>query len=109
MLKFYVLPLSVPAGDQKDSYFAPERPVHIKRIIINERSGTSLENVFVDMDIQGTKITKQPVPAAIFQKPWNQLVPLEFDLGTGVKLNFTVKNNLTSDVNVDIIIAYEES
>ena len=108
MLKFYVLSKTISAGSQESDFFAPETPVHVKRIIINERGGTSLENVFVDIDIQGSKITKQPVPASIFQKPWNELPPLEFDLGKGVKLNFTVKNNLTSDVSIDIIIAYEE-
>jgi len=108
MLKFYVLSKTVAAGDQAEDYFAPEVPVHVKRIIVSERAGTSLENVFIDMDIQGSKITKQPVPASLFQKPWNELVPLEFDLGTGVKLNFTIKNNLTSDIDIDIIIVYEE-
>ncbi|RLC34285.1 MAG: hypothetical protein DRZ76_02970 [Candidatus Nealsonbacteria bacterium] len=108
MLKFYVLSKTVSAGSQESDYFAPEKAVHIKRIIVNERSGTSLENVFLDIDIQGTKITKQPIPATLFQKPWNQLVPLEFDLGKGVKLNFTIKNNLGSDISIDIIIVYEE-
>ena len=109
MLKFYVISKTISAGGQETETFSPERNIHVKRIIVNERGGASLTNVFISMDIQGTPITKQPVPASLFNVPWNQLPPLEFDLPKGVKLNFTVKNNTASDINVDIILAYEEA
>lgn len=109
MLKFYVLSKTVAASDQETTYFAPETAIRVKKILVTERSGASLNNVFIDMDIQGTKITKQPIPAALLNYPWNQAVPIEFDLPKGVKLNFTIKNNLTSSIDIDIIIAYEEA
>jgi len=108
VLKFYVLSKTVGAGASQDTYISPEKAITIKRIIVNERSGADLYNVFLEIKIQGDPITKQDIPAWILNQPWNRTVPLEFSLGKGVKLEFSITNNTASSIDIDIIVIYEE-
>jgi len=108
VLRFYVLSVTVGASASQDTYIAPEKDIRVKKIMVSERSGADLYNVFLKIDIQGDNITRQDIPAWILNQTWNRCPPLEFNLPGGVKLNFTVTNNTASSIDIDIIIAYED-
>lgn len=107
MINFKVLSITVAASSTASTYWAPETDVRISKILITERSSTALDNVFVKIDKAGIPITREAVPASIFNVAWNAAIPFDFTLEKGVKLNFNITNNLTTDVNLDIIIIYE--
>ena len=102
-----VLSLSVGAGSSNDTYWAPERDVNVKAILVTERSSQALDNVFCKITKADLPLTREAVPMSIFNVPYAQAPPFTVVLEKGVKLSFYVTNNLTSDIQVDIIIFYE--
>jgi len=107
MLRIKVLSKTVAASSTDDTYWAPERDVKVYKILVTERGGTSLTNVFCKISKADIPITKEAIPLSILNVAYNQAPPLEFTLEKGVKLQFEITNNLTSDVNLDFIIFYE--
>jgi len=107
MILIKILSLTVSASSSNDTYWAPERDVKIYKILVTERGGTSLTNVFCKISKADVPLTKEAIPLSILNVAYNQAPPIELTLEKGVKLKFEVTNNLTSDVNLDFIIFYE--
>jgi len=105
--RFTVLSKTVAAGGQDTAEYSPAQDIVIKKIAINERAGTALNNVFIDIEIQGDKVTKQPIPASLFTVPWSQLPDLEINLPKSVQIKFTIINNTGGALNIDIVLAWK--
>jgi len=107
MIYVKVLSLSVTASSSNDTYWAPERDVRIYKILVTERSSTTLDNVFCKISKADIPLTKEAIPLSILNVAYNQAPPIELTLEKGTKLTFEATNNLTSDVDLDFLIFYE--
>lgn len=107
-LKFKTLSDTIAAGAQSTVSWAPERDVHIRKLLIVEQGGAALQNVHVQIMVSDVPYTRTTVPAHIFAQYYNQVPPFDLVLPKGVKIEFKTTNSTASSVTLYYVIAYEE-
>ena len=107
MLEWKTLTLSVSAGAQGSTEWAPERDITIRKILVREESGNSLLDVHAKIEISDTPMTRETIPLDLLDAEWNQVPELNYKLPKGVKIKFTVSNDSSAAVALRIVLAYE--
>ena len=107
-LKFKTLSDTIAAGAQSTVSWAPEKDVHIRKILVVEQSATTLTNVHIQIMVSDVPYTRTTVPASIFNVPFSQAPPFDLVLPKGVKLELTTTNSTAGSITLYYILAYEE-
>jgi len=104
-IEFYkTISISVAAGTTGEGKFKPPIDVKIGKIMATERAAANLENVFGYIEIAGKVFTKEPMPLACFGCDYETALPVEKDLPSGQLFYIKITNNLTTGINVDIVL-----
>ena len=94
---------SIANGSYAEVEWTPDEAVKIQRILINERGGTSLDNVQVYLKTPSVTITRDYAPAVYFTNDYQKNLPLNLDVPAGAKIYMKITNSTASDINVDVI------
>lgn len=94
---------SVSASSYAEIEWTPDEAVKIQRILITERSGTSLANVQVYLSTPSMTITRDYAPALYFTNDYQKNLPLNLEVPAGAKIYMKITNSGTSAIDVDVI------
>ena len=98
---------SIATGDYAEKEWTPDRDIVIKKMMITERSGASLENVQVYISIADVPYTKDFVPASVIGSNPEYCWKPELKVSKGAKIYVKVTNSTSGSVNCDIVFEYE--
>jgi len=94
---------SISSGSYAEVEWTPDEDVQIEKILLVERSGTSLNAVTVYIMVGSDVWTKDFVNATVFEGEYNQLFPVNRSVPKGQKIYVKITNSGTSAVNIDVI------
>ena len=98
---------SISAGGYVDFSQAEEIDLVLKKILINEATGATVNNVVLTLFLGDTPLFRPNVSAAIFS-PQNPTVPeLNLSVAKGIKVNGRVTNNESAARRLFIHLIYE--
>jgi len=98
---------TVSAGATEEGNVSSDDQYTLKYVIAVEKGGTDLYNVTATLRIDDFTFTKDKIPLSILQRPVNQLLELNYDFTKGKTLYYSITNNLTSDVNIFLVLVLE--
>ena len=99
---------SISAGSQKSDEWTETEDIKLIKVIITERSGTTLNASTFYLKIGEDVITLDYAPAKIFQANFNQVPELNISVPAKTTVHFVLKNNESSAINCDIAFIYEK-
>jgi len=108
VLKFKTLVISASASSSGEDYFAPEKPIILKKILVHEESGTALHDVHIKISVADIPYTKDTIPCYLLDCYYNQAPELNYPVEKGSRIDITITNDTASDVVVRVVLAYEE-
>ena len=98
---------TVAAGATESKKDTVEQDYILRKVLILEKGGTALNNVYVTMRIDNNFITKEAVLATVYQVNFNQAPPVDVEYRKGATLHISVENKSSSDVNVQAVLFLE--
>ena len=106
---YKTISMTVSATTTSEETWSPEAKYTIKNLMVNERSGTSLNNVHLQILIAGTPIMRDSIPLANVGDTINKALPIERTVPSGTEVRFKVTNNLSSAVTIDLVLVLEKA
>ena len=106
--RFYTLELKdVAAGDIKSAEWAPSRSFVVKGVLFNRADGQPWSGSTVTIALDGRNITDPKAPVHVFGHDKSDMMPLEWPVRQGEKLQFSFYNGEGSTITVFITIVAE--
>jgi len=99
---------SISADSTSKQTYTFEEGGTLKYILVNERSGASLNALLVTLTLSGDTLTRDVVPASILGEDMRTAFPIEKAVRKGDKLDISIYNGGSSAVNVDVCVIIEE-
>lgn len=99
---------SVANGSYSELEWTPDRDITIKKMLVNERSGTDLYNVQLYITISDVPYTRDYVPAEVIGKNPEYCWKPDLRVPKGAKIYVKVSNNSGSTISLDVIFEFEE-
>jgi hypothetical protein len=97
----------ISAGGYAEVEWTPDRDVRIKAVVLNERSGASLNNVQVYISIADVPYTKDYAPASVIGTNLEYCWKPDLPVPKGARIYAKLLNSGSSAVNVDVVFLYE--
>ena len=98
---------SIAAGSSAEDTWTPERDITIKKILINERSGSAVNAVKIYLSFAGQTYTKSFVPASAIGTSIEYCWKPNLAVAKGTEIYVKAENAGSSAVNIDIVFEYE--
>ena len=98
---------SISAGSYAEKEWTPDRDIVIRKVMLNERGGASLNNVQVFIQIADVPYTKDYVPATAIGTNLEYCWKPNLPVAKGAKIYIKITNSTSSAINVDIVFEYE--
>ena len=99
---------SISAGSTVNKDWTPDTDIVIKKVMLIEKNDQSLSNVDVTITIADVPYTRDYVPGSAIGTDPEYCWKPDLEVSKGSKILFSVKNNTSSSVNIDIVIEYEK-
>ena len=97
----------IASGNYAEKPWVAPRDLTIKKMLIVERNGYSLDNVQVFISIDDVPYTKDFVPASVIGSDteycWKPNLPIK----QGTRIYVKVQNSSGNTINCDIVFEYE--
>ena len=98
---------SIAAGSSAEDTWTPERDITIKKVIINERGGGTVNAVKIYLSFAGQTYTKPFVPASAIGTSIEYCWKPNLAVAKGTEIYIKAENAGSSDVNIDVVFEYE--
>ncbi|MBW2562378.1 MAG: hypothetical protein JRE40_16220 [Deltaproteobacteria bacterium] len=98
---------SIANGSYAEEEWTPDRDIVIKKMMMNERTGTVGNNTQVYVAIADVPYTRDYVPAAVIGNTPEYCWKPELRVAKGAKIYLKVMNNEGDAKNWDIVLEYE--
>lgn len=98
---------SIAAGASAEDTWTPEKDITIKKVLINERSGASVNAVKIYLSLAGQTYTKPFVPASVIGTSPEYCWKPNLAVAKGTEIYVKAENTGASAVNIDIVFEYE--
>ena len=98
---------TVTAGStlqESSAYWTADADYMIEKIIIIEKGGTALYKAPTTIRIDEENLTKEAIPASIFNPNEFYSPKLDLPFGKGKTIYFSLTNNVGSDITISIIL-----
>jgi hypothetical protein len=97
----------IAAGGFAEVAWTPDTDIRIKAVVLNERSGASLNNVQVYIAIADVPYTRDFVPASVIGTNLEYCWKPDLPVSKGARIYAKLVNSGSSAVNVDVVFLYE--
>jgi len=98
---------NIADGSYAEKDWTPDRDITIRKVMLNERGGASLNNVQVYLSIADVPYTKDYVPATAIGTNLEYCWKPNLAVAKGAKIYIKITNNTGAAINVDIVFEYE--
>ena len=98
---------SIADGSYAEKEWTPDRDITIRKVMLNERGGASLNNVQVYLSIADVPYTKDYVPATAIGTNLEYCWKPNLAVAKGAKIYIKITNNTGAAINIDIVFEYE--
>jgi len=98
---------TIGAGNIARETYTFEEAGTLRFIMVNERSGALLNKILVTLTLGADTFTREYVPASVLGTNVQNAYPIDRSVNKGDKLDITILNASTGDVNVDLVLAIE--
>ena len=98
---------SIADGSYAEVEWTPDTNITIRKMLLVERGGASLENVQVYISIADVPYTKDFVPGSVIGSNVEYCWKPDLVVPKGAKIYVKVSNNSGAAVNCDVVFEYE--
>ena len=98
---------SIADGSYAEVEWTPDTDITIRKMLLVERGGASLENVQVYISIADVPYTKDFVPGSVIGSNVEYCWKPDLAVPKGAKIYVKVSNNSGAAVNCDVVFEYE--
>lgn len=98
---------TIAAGGSAEETWTPERDIIIRKVIVNERTGASVNAVKIYIEIAGQTYTKQFVPASVIGTNVEYCWKPDLKIPKGAEIYIKAENAGSSSVTLDVVFEYE--
>lgn len=98
---------SIADGSYAEVEWTPDTNITIRKMLLVERGGASLENVQVYISIADVPYTKDFVPGSVIGSNVEYCWKPDLAVPKGAKIYVKVSNNSGAAINCDVVFEYE--
>ena len=98
---------SIADGNYAEVEWTPDTNITIRKMLLVERGGASLENVQVYISIADVPYTKDFVPGSVIGSNVEYCWKPDLAVPKGAKIYVKVSNNSGAAINCDVVFEYE--
>ena len=98
---------SIADGSYAEVEWTPDTNITIRKMLLVERGGASLENVQVYISIADVPYTKDFVPGSVIGSNVEYCWKPDLPVAKGAKIYVKVSNNSGAAINCDVVFEYE--
>lgn len=98
---------SIADGSYAEVEWTPDTNITIRKMLLVERGGASLENVQVYISIADVPYTKDFVPGSVIGSNVEYCWKPDLVVPKGAKIYVKVSNNSGAAINCDVVFEYE--
>ena len=97
----------IASGNYAEKDWTPDKDIVIKKMLIVERNGYSLDNVQVYISIADVPYTKDYVPGSVIGQDPEYCWKPNLSVSKGSKIYVKLQNSSGNTINCDIVFEYE--
>ena len=98
---------SIAEGSYAEVEWTPDTNITIRKMLLVERGGASIENVQVYISIADGPYTKDFVPGSVIGSNVEYCWKPDLPVAKGAKIYVKVSNNSGAAINCDVVFEYE--
>lgn len=97
----------ISTGSYAEVEWTPDRDIKIKKMLLIERSDTSLSNVQVYISIADVPYTRDFIPGSVIGSDLEYCWKPDLSVPKGAKIYVKISNSSGATVNIDVVFEYE--